>query len=223
LKTPKIQDEGIANIDLSTGQGINVKMVWHLETPTGPGASTSTISLAEVKCSIERVNIAIIQSKHQILDKVATSLFSSKIKKTITREVVNTIMSKVKPVNDALNDFFASRPINHFLEKANTQLGVVYTKASDKISEKNTAKYTFGEPLQSNLVPLPLVGVQSNVVQAPLVQPNIMDSVQSNVGVTPVQPMIQPFMQPKVVQFSQTETVQTYDRNSATVMPKLVN
>lgn len=61
-KMPKMEDTGIADVDLSQGSGIYIKMVWKL---TSVGNGPLQISLLKVKCNIDRLAITIREAKHR--------------------------------------------------------------------------------------------------------------------------------------------------------------
>jgi hypothetical protein len=125
LKTPKLQDHGVATVDISGGTGINVKIVWILETPNDSNAPVA-ISLTDVKCNISRLKISIKDAKHMFLDRMATSMFSKRIKNAIAKAIVEAIVGIVQPLNNKLNELFQRRPLESLLDRANSKLKDVY-------------------------------------------------------------------------------------------------
>jgi hypothetical protein len=134
-KFPKIEDYGVVDVDLSTGSGLHIQIIWALTyLPNKP----AHVALKKVKCSVDKMNIHIQDAKHEILDKMAIGLFTEKIKRAVAQEVVNGIVNAIKPLNDKINQFFESQPLQRTLESANVQMKQAYTKGLEQKQQTST-------------------------------------------------------------------------------------
>jgi len=133
---PKMEDHGIADIDLSAGEGTRIKVIWKIKAESD---KPFTFSLMKVKCVIDKMDIKIRDAKHDVLDRIATTLFIGQIKQSVAQAVVNNLVNSLQPLNDQMNRWFASRPITTMMENANKQMKEQFDKG---------AEYLSAEPLQ---------------------------------------------------------------------------
>jgi len=124
---PHIEDAGVVDVDLSAGEGTRVKIIWKIKSKHN---RPYAFSLMEVKCVVDKIDIKIKDAKHDILDRMAASLFTQAIKHEIADGIVNAIVDVLHPLNDSMNKWFASRPIGHITDQLNEKL-------HDKVSELN--------------------------------------------------------------------------------------
>jgi len=134
---PKIEDHGIADIDLSAGEGTRIKVIWKIKSESD---KPFTFSLMKIKCVIDKMDIKIRDAKHDILDKIATTLFAGQIKQSIAQAVVNNLVNSLQPLNDQMNKWFASRPVTTMVENANLRMKEQFDKGAEYL--------TTGQPIQ---------------------------------------------------------------------------
>jgi len=115
-RVPRIEDHGIADVDLSQGTGVSVKIVWKLKSRMN---QPYLLRLLKVKCSIDRLAITVRNAKHNILDKLATKLFAGTIKKQMANAIVNNIISALQPISVKLNELFKRKPLVGVVGRAN--------------------------------------------------------------------------------------------------------
>jgi len=115
-RVPRIEDHGIADVDLSQGTGVSVKIVWKLKSRMN---QPYLLRLLKVKCSIDRLAITVRNAKHNVLDKLATKLFAGTIKKQMANAIVNNIISALQPLSVKLNELFKRKPLVGVVGKAN--------------------------------------------------------------------------------------------------------
>jgi len=130
---PKIEDHGIADIDLSAGEGTRIKIIWKIKSESD---KPFTFSLMKVKCVIDKMDIRIRDAKHEILDKIATTLFIGQIKQSVAQAVVNNLVTSLQPLNDQMNKWFATRPVNTLMRNANERMKQQFEKGAEFLSEK---------------------------------------------------------------------------------------
>jgi len=115
-RMPRIEDHGIADVDLSQGSGLSLRIVWKLQSsPNLP----MTIRLLKVKCNIDRLAITVRNAKHSILDKLATKLFAGMIKKQVANGIVNNIIKTLEPMSVRLNELFKRKPLSGVTTRMN--------------------------------------------------------------------------------------------------------
>jgi hypothetical protein len=122
-RTPKMEDHGVADVDLSKGTGISIKIVWKLKTRSD---LPFHLQLVKVKCNIDKLAITVKSAKHSILDKLATKLFAGQIKKQIANSIVENIMKALIPMGERLNDLFKRRPIENLTGQVNDGMKVAF-------------------------------------------------------------------------------------------------
>jgi len=120
---PKISDYGTADVDLTGGEGTKIKVVWLLK---GKSNQPFLISLAKVKCVIDKLDITIKEAKHEILDRLAVTFFAGQIKKSIAQAIVHNIVQLTEPFNAKLNEFFQSKPLDRLGDATNVGLQQAY-------------------------------------------------------------------------------------------------
>jgi len=134
---PKMEDHGIADIDLSAGEGTRIKIIWKIKSESN---KPFTFSLMKVKCVIDKMDIRIRDAKHDVLDKIATTLFIGQIKQSVAQAVVNNLVNSLQPLNDQMNKWFATRPVNTLMSNANERMKEQFDKGAEFLSEKPLEK-----------------------------------------------------------------------------------
>jgi len=129
---PKLEDKGIADIDLSAGEGTKIKIIWKVKSEAN---KPFTFSLMKVKAVIDKMDIKIKDAKHDVLDKIATTMFIGTIKQQVAQAIVNNLVDSLQPINDQMNNWFASHPIDSMMDTANKQLKQAYEKGVARIPE----------------------------------------------------------------------------------------
>jgi len=127
---PKIEDYGTADIDLSAGDGTKIKIIWKIKSKEN---KPFTFSLMKVKCIIDKMDVHIIEAKHDIFDKITTTLFISQLKQSVAQAIVNNIVDGLQPLNDQMNQWFASKPLDTLYKKMDEQLKQTYEKGQEYI------------------------------------------------------------------------------------------
>jgi len=146
-RVPRIEDHGIADVDLSQGTGVSVKIVWKLKSRMN---QPYLLRLLKVKCSIDRLAITVRNAKHNIIDKLATKLFAGTIKKQVANAIVNNIINTLTPLSVKLNDLFKRKPITGVVGRANDQMkSALFTGESGQQSLISRAKETISEGVHS--------------------------------------------------------------------------
>jgi len=130
---PHIEDSGTVDVDLSAGEGTRIKVIWKIKSKHN---RPYAFSLMEVKCVVDKIDIKIKNAQHDILDRIAASVFTQGIKHEIANGIVNAIVDVLHPLNDSMNKWFASRPVGHLTDKLNEQL---HDKIDDLTRSANKA------------------------------------------------------------------------------------
>jgi len=86
------------------------------------------------------MNIDIKDAKHNTLDKMVTSLFIKRIKQSIAQSIVDSIVHSLQPLNDQMNQWFTSRPIESITDKANVSFHTAFEKANQAIKQPEVIK-----------------------------------------------------------------------------------
>jgi len=133
---PKLEDYGTADIDLSSGSGARIKIVWKIESAP---ERAFALSLMNVKCTIDKMNVHVIDAKHNILDKIASTVFIGSIKKGVAQGIVDSVVGFVQPLNDQMNQWFATRPIESVKEKANEAFQEAFEKTNEAVKNSKEA------------------------------------------------------------------------------------
>jgi hypothetical protein len=135
---PKIEDNGVADVDISQGTGLSLKIVWKLKSSAG---SPYQLSLLKCKCNIDRLSITVRSARHSILDKLVTKLFAGTIKRQVANAIVTNIIKTLNPMNTKFNEFFKSRPLSGMGERVNDGIkSTMFTGTSDEKSLLQKAK-----------------------------------------------------------------------------------
>jgi hypothetical protein len=146
-RMPKIEDHGVADVDLSQGTGVSVKIVWKLKSRMNEAFQ---LRLVKVKCNIDRLVIRVKSAKHNILDKLATKLFAGTIKKQIANAIVNNIISTLTPMSGRLNELFRRRPMIGVVERVNDGMkSTLFTGNTNDKSLLQRAKDTLSTGVSS--------------------------------------------------------------------------
>eukprot|EP01114_Cavostelium_apophysatum_P002208 TRINITY_DN1192_c0_g1_i3.p1 TRINITY_DN1192_c0_g1~~TRINITY_DN1192_c0_g1_i3.p1 ORF type:complete len:1332 (-),score=661.94 TRINITY_DN1192_c0_g1_i3:39-4034(-) len=127
---PHLEDAGTADVDLSGGDGTRVKIVWKIKSKANRPFS---FSLMEVKCVIDKMDIKVKDAKHDILDRLATSLFGGSIKHAVAHGIVNKLVELLQPLNDQMNNWFVSRPIGSLVDKLNDSVHLAFDEGNKLI------------------------------------------------------------------------------------------
>jgi len=78
--------------------------------------------LAEVNCDIDKLDIHLIDSKHDILDRMAIPFLQSNLKNKIETGVEDVLIRQLASLNQSLNEFLKARPLEKLHERANESL-----------------------------------------------------------------------------------------------------
>jgi len=141
-RMPKIEDHGIADVDLSQGTGVSVKIVWKLKSRLN---QPYLLRLLKVKCSIDRLAITVRNAKHNVLDKLATKLFAGTIKKQMANAIVNNIINALQPLSVKLNELFKRKPLQGGASRLNDGMkAALFTGDSGDQSLLSKAKDAIG-------------------------------------------------------------------------------
>jgi len=129
---PTLEDYGKADL-LFTGDGMSVKVLWNIEIVTG---RHPVATLSQVECVIDSLSIRIVgeETKHEILDTLLAPLMASLLKSKIASMIQDYLTSQLNAVNQQLNDFFASRPIESVVQKGNVALQEAFQKFQENVS-----------------------------------------------------------------------------------------
>jgi len=116
---PRIEDYGFADLSIG-GQGLQIRLVWDLVAESG---QPTKVILQKSKVKIDRLDIHIgSETKHAWLDKIFLTLLAPRIKSSITSAVEEYLYSNISLVNEQLNSFFKSQPIEMLKEKVNEKI-----------------------------------------------------------------------------------------------------
>jgi len=173
---PKIEDHGIIDVDLSAGEGTRVKVVWKIITnPDKP----FSFSLVNVKCTVDKMDINIRDAKHELLDKMATSLFIGKIKSAVAQSIVDGIVGALQPINNHMNQWFATRPVNSIKDQANEQFHMAFDRANREIKDHPVDKLKVKANDAIEDAKIKALSIKENVkLQAEDMKETIKDNVQ---------------------------------------------
>jgi len=94
----KIQDEGIANFDIS-GRHNFLTMVWKVKSKNG----IVKFSMKDVICHIEKVKLKLIQTNHRILAGLGVGMAKGTIKKNLEKAIVNGVAGWMTNFNNRMN------------------------------------------------------------------------------------------------------------------------
>jgi len=128
---PSIEDYGVMDMGLG-GDGISIKLVWELISESGlPPVAV----LRKSRSKIDRMDISISasQTKHGWLDKILVTLLTPRIKQAVSKALEEYLTSNISGVNDQINTFFKSQPLEMLKEKVTEKLESTLT---EKISSK---------------------------------------------------------------------------------------
>jgi len=172
---PKIEDHGVLDVDLSAGEGTRIKVVWKIITaPNKP----FSFSLVNVKCTVDKMDIDIKNAKHEFLDKMATSLFIGKIKASVAQAIVDGIVGALQPINNQMNQWFATRPINSIKEQANEQFHMAFDKTNAAIKDHPVDKLSAKAGDLYDAAAIKAISVKETVkVQAEDMKDTIKDNI----------------------------------------------
>jgi hypothetical protein len=121
---PKIEDWGIADLNI-TGLGATILVTWMI---SARGQQRPKAQLAEVICDIDKLDIHLVDSKHDILDRMAIPFLQSNLKSRIQTGVEDILIRQLNDLNKKLNEFLQARPLERLHEKANESLQEGYRK-----------------------------------------------------------------------------------------------
>eukprot|EP01114_Cavostelium_apophysatum_P023779 TRINITY_DN906_c0_g1_i1.p1 TRINITY_DN906_c0_g1~~TRINITY_DN906_c0_g1_i1.p1 ORF type:complete len:861 (+),score=318.92 TRINITY_DN906_c0_g1_i1:123-2705(+) len=130
---PRIEDQGIVDVDLSRGNGAKIKIIWKIKSNAN---RPFAFSLMEVKCDIDSLDVRVKEAKHDFLDRLATTFFAANFRQSLAASIVNSLVDSLQPLNDQMNNWFASRPISSVYEKANVQLHNAFDSANAAIKDR---------------------------------------------------------------------------------------
>jgi len=173
---PKIEDHGLIDVDLSAGEGTRIKVVWKIITnPDKP----FSFSLVNVKCTVDKMDVHIRDAKHELLDKMATSLFIGKIKAAVAQAIVDGIVGALQPINNHMNQWFATRPVNSIKDQANEQFHMAFDRANREIKDHPVDKLKEKASDAIEDAKIKAISMKENIkVQAEDAKETIKDTVQ---------------------------------------------
>lgn len=79
---PSITDHGIIHLNFG-GDGLNLRIILDTKNPT----ERPYFEVQQVRCIIDKLNLKVEESKHEILLKMMTTLFKGRIKRTIEKRI----------------------------------------------------------------------------------------------------------------------------------------
>jgi len=96
---PKLNERGVADVSL---KGKNeLKITWKVD---GSQDDKWVFGLAQVKCTLDNLDITIKESTHTFLMKLVTSLFSGTIRRSWEDKIEKAVVESMHTMNDQLND-----------------------------------------------------------------------------------------------------------------------
>jgi len=120
---PHIEDEGTADVKFS-GHGIRIWLVWQLISEEG---KATRVELKRARCKIDNISIHVGgETKHAWIDKILISLLSARIKSTLSNSIESYLYSNAHVVNDQINEFFSTRPLDSLKQQLNVKLQSIY-------------------------------------------------------------------------------------------------
>jgi len=136
---PKIEDYGIVDV-VFKGDGMALTLLWELLSSKG---QPPTIQLVSTKCTIHSLGIHFVKekTKHDIIDRLFVRLLNSTIKKRIANAVAEYIQMRVTQIDNQINQFFITRPIEKLKMKADAALKQ-FTKKFPIVSTAEASKTT---------------------------------------------------------------------------------
>eukprot|EP01114_Cavostelium_apophysatum_P017672 TRINITY_DN5309_c0_g1_i3.p1 TRINITY_DN5309_c0_g1~~TRINITY_DN5309_c0_g1_i3.p1 ORF type:complete len:818 (+),score=309.46 TRINITY_DN5309_c0_g1_i3:123-2576(+) len=130
---PKIEDRGHLDVDLSAGEGTRILIQWKISNAVGKPAA---FSLVNVKCTVDKMDITVKDAKHEHIDKMAIPMFIGKIKQSVAQGIVDGVVGALQPLNDAMNKWFTTHPMNTLTDRANEQFHHAFDKTNQFIKDK---------------------------------------------------------------------------------------
>jgi len=116
---PKIDDNGVCDV-IFTGTGIRLWLVWELVSESGKPAH---VVLRRVRTKIDHISINFAtETKHGWLDKILVTFLSARIKSAIASSLEEYLYKNVGVLNEQLNQYFQTRPLDSLKEKLNVKL-----------------------------------------------------------------------------------------------------
>jgi len=97
---PKVEDEGVADIDLA-GDGTSIRLQWKIQ---GGDKVPIKFVMQDCQCHIDELKITIKEAKHSFLDKIATKLFTGTAKRSLEDEVESNLRFIGLKISDQFND-----------------------------------------------------------------------------------------------------------------------
>jgi hypothetical protein len=142
LTTPRLSDEGLIDIGL-LGNGASVSIDWLVETGNG---MPMRFWARKASCAIDEFSLAIKNSQHPFLGKVATKLFANTIKKRLEMAIADALLDFGTKVSTSLNEVIRNRyAASTGLGKSSSLLG--YGKTSGMTSPVNSSSAYAPSPM----------------------------------------------------------------------------
>jgi len=132
---PKITDFGVADAKI-TGSGGLIRVNWRVDVK---GGCPPKATLSEITCYIDKLELHIVgeKTKHEILDAFLAPFFAKNIKDRIAQGIEDYLREKLTLVNDKLNEFLQSRPLEKLQEKENAFMQEQYKKTLESSKSVN--------------------------------------------------------------------------------------
>jgi len=129
---PTLEDFGKADL-IFGGNGLSINVEWNIDSA---GGRHPVATLVQVDCSIDSLTIRIIgeETKHEILDTLLAPLMANMLKSKIASMIQEYLSTQLNSVNQQLNDFFASRPLEKMAEKGNVAFQEAFKKFQENVS-----------------------------------------------------------------------------------------
>jgi len=135
---PRMEEYGLVDINI-TGEGLTVKLVWNITAMiNGP----FMINVDKGKCELDELEIRIREAKHNIIDNMATSLFSGTIKQMVTKSLVEEFVHRMSVITDRLNQFLSTRPMRNMQQMVGAAFTSILETTSQPGKEPSTPSAT---------------------------------------------------------------------------------
>jgi hypothetical protein len=132
---PKIEDYGVADMRLA-GDGGLIRINWRIDAKAG---SKPVATLVGVTVHIDKIDIHVVgeKTKHDVLDRLLLPFLQGAIRNKVQHSIESYLKSKLTHLNEQLNSFLQSSPIDSAKEKANQMLQNASQKVQSSIQSSN--------------------------------------------------------------------------------------
>jgi len=133
---PKLEDEGIADVDLA-GDGAKITLLLRLSG----GSERGLFHVTKVDVDIDKLKINIREAKHQMLLNMVTTLFQGRIKRQIENQIETSTRNIFTDIENGINELINKYPPSKLADLAKEQLGI----ASSSPPESSKPAQTFAQ------------------------------------------------------------------------------